>query len=199
MSPKVDKKHKENRKKQILNASYKCFSRIGFDRSTMRDICREAKLSPGAVYSYFSSKQEIIQALADTSAEWNKKLFEKTDDSLSCRKKLKEIMLTFCTKFQDPKAELGIRIDISVWAASLYDDTIKKLVKKSQARMANNIKALIIAGQEEGSISKNVDPETSAKFLLSVLLGATLQQYFDPNFNMDTYKDLIEEFMDKGF
>ncbi len=42
-----------------------CFAREGFHRTTMQDIFREADLSPGAVYSYFEGKDELIEAIAD--------------------------------------------------------------------------------------------------------------------------------------
>ena len=60
--PKVTEAHLEARHQQILNAAGACFSRQGFHQTSMQDICREAELSPGAVYRYFSSKEDIIAA-----------------------------------------------------------------------------------------------------------------------------------------
>ena len=42
-------------------AAIACFTRKGFHQTTMDDICEGAGLSPGAVYRYFASKDEIIQ------------------------------------------------------------------------------------------------------------------------------------------
>ena len=63
--PKVAKEHGEARRRQIVDAAYRCFARRGFHQTTMRDIYQEAGLSPGAVYHYFASKDEIIQASFD--------------------------------------------------------------------------------------------------------------------------------------
>ena len=63
--PKVSKEHSEARRRQIIDAAYQCFARKGFHQTTMRDIYEEAGLSPGAVYHYFDSKDEIIQASFD--------------------------------------------------------------------------------------------------------------------------------------
>jgi len=60
--PKVTEAHIEARRHQILEAARTCFSRQGFHQTTVQDICKEAGLSPGAVYRYFPSKDHIIAA-----------------------------------------------------------------------------------------------------------------------------------------
>ena len=60
--PKVTDAHLEARRQQILDAASACFARQGFHQTTMQDICRKAELSPGAVYRYFASKEDIIAA-----------------------------------------------------------------------------------------------------------------------------------------
>ena len=61
--PKVTEEHVEARRRQILAAALRCFAREGFHRATMQDIFRESDLSPGAVYSYFTGKDELMQAI----------------------------------------------------------------------------------------------------------------------------------------
>ena len=41
------------------------FARDGFHQTSMADILRQSGLSAGAVYSYFSGKEEIIAAVAE--------------------------------------------------------------------------------------------------------------------------------------
>ena len=49
---------------RILDAAKKCFVRSGFQGASMHDICKEAEMSPGALYRYFPSKEAIIEAIA---------------------------------------------------------------------------------------------------------------------------------------
>ena len=74
--PKVTEAHLEARRHQILEAASSCFARRGFHQCTMHDICAEAQLSPGAVYRYFHSKEEIIEAMCEESARHNSALIE---------------------------------------------------------------------------------------------------------------------------
>ncbi|NOT08097.1 MAG: TetR/AcrR family transcriptional regulator [Gemmatimonadales bacterium] len=58
--PKVSAPYSAARRRQILAAATRCFARRGFHQTTMRDICRAARLSSGAVYTWFPSKQAIV-------------------------------------------------------------------------------------------------------------------------------------------
>src|SRR5690606_20597809 len=69
--PKVMPEYLELRRQQILDAAAACFSRRGFHPTTMQDICKEAELSPGAVYRYFPSKESIIQAMCERGGTRN--------------------------------------------------------------------------------------------------------------------------------
>jgi len=63
MSTKTDLK--QERKKQILDAAEKVFTKRGLDKARMDDIVHESGLSKGSLYWYFKSKDAIIRALLD--------------------------------------------------------------------------------------------------------------------------------------
>ncbi|MGH3356319.1 MAG: TetR/AcrR family transcriptional regulator, partial [Nocardioidaceae bacterium] len=65
--PKVTPEHRAARREQILHAAWRCVAREGFHKTTMADVIAESRLSAGAVYGYFKSKDEILQAIADRS------------------------------------------------------------------------------------------------------------------------------------
>ena len=62
--PKISDERKLERSRQILAAARRCFVDKGFHRASMSDVIRESGLSAGAVYSYYSSKEELIAAVA---------------------------------------------------------------------------------------------------------------------------------------
>jgi len=61
MTPRPDVS--EERRKQIMDAALMVFSGKGFHQARMEDIAHQADLSKGALYWYFSSKEEIITSL----------------------------------------------------------------------------------------------------------------------------------------
>ncbi|NDV27105.1 TetR/AcrR family transcriptional regulator [Desulfovibrio sp. JC010] len=76
MARTVSKEGTQKRKEQILKAAGNCFSAKGFHQSSMADICREAGLSPGTVYHYFSSKDEMIVHFAKQELEQARQFVE---------------------------------------------------------------------------------------------------------------------------
>lgn len=50
----------EARRTQILEAATRVFARRGFDRATIKDVARAARLSEGSIYNYFRSKEELL-------------------------------------------------------------------------------------------------------------------------------------------
>jgi len=62
--PKISQAKRDARQQQILDAALACFSENGFHQTGMADIVRRAGLSHGAVYLYFQSKDDLIEALA---------------------------------------------------------------------------------------------------------------------------------------
>ena len=65
--PKISDEKRAERRTQILEAAWTCFQKEGLHSTTMDDIIRRSGLSAGAVYSYFSSKDELIIAAVTTS------------------------------------------------------------------------------------------------------------------------------------
>jgi len=63
--PKLKPDTQRARREHILDSAERCFAHAGFHRTTMQDICREAAISPGALYVYFASKEDLIAGIAE--------------------------------------------------------------------------------------------------------------------------------------
>lgn len=53
------------RKAQVLDAAAECFRERGFHRSSLAQIAAAAGMSPGHIYHYFKSKEEIVAAIVE--------------------------------------------------------------------------------------------------------------------------------------
>ena len=63
--PKVSQAHLDARRQQILDAARTRFASHGFAHTSMADIVTESGLSNGAIYRYFTSKDEIVVAVCE--------------------------------------------------------------------------------------------------------------------------------------
>ena len=57
-------RERERRRQQLIVAAKRVFTKNDFNRVTMEDIAKEAEVSPGTIYLYFKSKDEIFVSLS---------------------------------------------------------------------------------------------------------------------------------------
>ena len=86
---------------QILDAARRCFTRNGFQATSMQDIFTASGLSAGAVYSHFTGKDEIVTAIADEVIDTITASF---DGAIADSKAhgLEDILEKFFTALQQP-------------------------------------------------------------------------------------------------
>lgn len=65
----LNKKIRDERKEQILNAALRLFARKGVGSTKVSDIASAADISHGLVYQYFVSKEEIFETLVKNAIE----------------------------------------------------------------------------------------------------------------------------------
>src|SRR5262245_65834051 len=89
--PKLKPEVQTARREHILDAAERCFARAGFHRTTMHDICKQAGVSPGALYVYFDSKEALIAGIAERDrADFGERLaaLAKADDFLEALREI---------------------------------------------------------------------------------------------------------------
>jgi len=67
--PKVSQEHMDARRQQIVDAARARFASHGFARTSMADIVSESGLSNGAIYRYFTSKDDIVVAVCEQGSQ----------------------------------------------------------------------------------------------------------------------------------
>ncbi|MET0928027.1 MAG: TetR/AcrR family transcriptional regulator [Aeromicrobium sp.] len=67
--PKVKQAHLDARRQQIVDAARTRFTDRGFAGTSMADVVAEAGLSIGAIYRYFSSKEELVAAVCEQGSD----------------------------------------------------------------------------------------------------------------------------------
>src|SRR5262249_35862273 len=178
--PKVTEEHVAARRRQILSAAQRCFAAQGFHRTTMQDILREADLSPGAVYSYFASKDELIAAIiaammgfvADSAALFSQPL---PDGRLRRpREALAEVLERY-QRFELGTVEERARIFPHLVGEQQRDPQLNAAVRAGIERLRGGFEALAIAAQERGELDEDLDPEPFGRLAISLLHGLLLQ------------------------
>jgi len=193
--PKVTQAHTDARKNQILDGAAACFARKGFHQTTMQDICAGAGLSPGAVYSYFKSKEDIITRIALGALKRNLGLIANIEQHTTTRDKLNELADVFFKMLDNPE-DFHIRTDIELWGEALRSDKIMELRLQSFKSHEQIFAQIIAQGQENGEIVKDVDPESVARVMISMYDGLLLQKGFNENVDVWSYVAVLKKMIE---
>jgi AcrR family transcriptional regulator len=73
--------HRPSRRRQIIEAATKAFSRDGYVEARIEDVARAAGVAPTAIYYHFGSKEELFtQALRSAMAGFSERIFQARPD-----------------------------------------------------------------------------------------------------------------------
>jgi len=189
--PKVSKEYLTSRREEILDAALVCFSRDGFHRTTMRDIVSESGLSPGAIYNYFKSKEEIVEAIASQRQTKEKRLVRDAIEAGPPSNSLLRIRDAFLDELNSPKERLRRRVSVQLWAEAQRDPNIRKLVRRSFEEPRKLIFEVLSAAQKEGALATSIDLDALASFLIAAFHGLVLQREWDDRFSPDSHKAMF--------
>ena len=194
--PAVTEEHREARRRQILDAAVDCFTREGFHRTTMQDIISAAGLSAGAIYGYFESKDQIIEAIADERHLREATLIdaaEAHDDVAETVRSIARLLLLSLTEEGERKQR---RLGVQSWAEALRNPTILKQVRGGSDRARRRFAGLVLDLQSEGRLPKALDPDSFARVMIALFQGFVIQQAWDPKVKPEPYVQTVELLFD---
>jgi TetR/AcrR family transcriptional repressor of uid operon len=58
--PSLAPRLKEERRRNLLEAAWRCAARKGWAELTVDEVCQEAGVSKGSFYGYFDTKQALL-------------------------------------------------------------------------------------------------------------------------------------------
>jgi TetR/AcrR family transcriptional regulator, repressor for uid operon len=184
--PKISEEKKQARRLEILEVASRCFARQGFHRTTMEDIIRELQSSPGAVYCYFRGKDEIVEAIAEQRHNRESALLGELLTSDNVSEGLERLASTFFKMLQDPGERERRKVTIQIWAESLRDKRIRKIVERG-IRQRDLLTMALRRAQSSGQMPKDLDADALSRVLLGLVQGFILQQAWEPKLDTEGY------------
>jgi AcrR family transcriptional regulator len=169
-----------------------CFSRDGFHRTTMKDIVRASGLSPGAIYNYFSSKEEIVKAIADRRQTTERQLMINAIHKGPAIRALERVRDTFMDELEKPKERIRRRVSVQLWAEAQRNPEIRKIVRHSFEEPRRLLSEVFREAQKQGAIASWADPDALACFVIAAFHGLVLQREWDGDFSAEPHKGLLK-------
>ncbi len=127
-------KEKEQRKKAILKAARRLFVKRGCTPVTVANIAKKADLSKGAIYLYFSSKEEICaQILLDEIARFHQQVTPLFDNGKTATEVLSDFSTLYIDFFLNDRELFRILMNFMLNNSSMdfSDETDKRIIHET--------------------------------------------------------------------
>jgi len=194
--PRVTDAHRESRRRQILDASIECFAREGFHRTSMTQIIAQAGVSAGTIYLYFSSKEEIVEAIAEERHALESALAASALANPDTRQALHDLAAGYFDWLSDPLEQKRRRVTVQVWAEALRSERVASIVRDGVGQR-HQVADFVRERQHRGDFITDVDPDALSRVLLSLILGFVLQQAWDPMLDVAGYRSVLDAMIDQ--
>jgi TetR/AcrR family transcriptional regulator, repressor for uid operon len=180
--PKLKPATQRARREHILDAAELCFARSGFHRTTMQDICKEALISPGALYVYFASKEDLIAGIAERDrAEFAERFAELSaaPDFMAALSKLGEHYLS-----AEPAHKQTMGLEVALEA--MRNPKVGSIYCSVDRFVLDSFEKLFRRLAEQGRIAPDLDIPTVAKLFSMIGDGMCVRRATDPDFDVKT-------------
>lgn len=180
--PKLKPEVQLQRRERILDAAERCFARAGFHRTTMHDICKEAGVSPGALYVYFDSKEALIAGISERDrAEFAERL-----DALAGAPDFMQALRELGEQYFLEEPADSHRMCIEIGLESTRNPRVGEIFCRVDRYIAESFEKLFQRMQDEGRIAPMLPIPTVTKAFMIVADGMFWHRAIDPNFDPAT-------------
>jgi TetR/AcrR family transcriptional repressor of uid operon len=167
-----------DRRDEILQAAQTCFARSGFHQTSMQEICTVAGMSPGNLYRYFRSKEDIIagiverdraQAARDFAAVGQGHFFEGLD-------KLAQQYLV-------ERSIEEVALCAEIMAESRRNPAVARIYQAMEADVRERFIALLRSAADRGEIRRDIDFDGTVTVLFALADGLAWRRTVEPSFD----------------
>ena len=175
--PKVSAAHEQQVRERIVVAALRVFGERGFHRATMQDIVRESGLSVGAIYTYFSGKDELFLAGCDLTA--GQELGELAD-RLATVESTPERLAVAVAFFLDSAEAYGggpmAGYLVQAWAEADQEPAVREMLVRRREQIVTAGEMLLRQGIARGDLPDWADSAALSRAYSGLLDGLLLQR-----------------------
>jgi len=170
----------DQRRREIIDATWGLIVRGGFEAATMREIAAEAGFANGALKHYFPGKDEIIEGAFQRALE---RTSEHVAERVADRQGV-DALWAYVTSAMPMDAEAGeaARILLSFWEHGLANERLREIYQGHLDRWHSSLEALIAQCRADGAIRSATPDVDLAKELILMNMGATAMSVIGPQF-----------------
>ena len=162
----VNKARRAQKKREILNAAMQCFADKGFHSTSMQDVCVAVGMSPGSLYRYFSSKDDIIIAIVEEECRQSDEFTTLITESNDLFGSLSEIIGHVIHQSNQPGYA---QLSVEVYAELVRNEKAMALAIEAYAKATCALTQAISQAIERHEINSNWDPDALAEIFIALI------------------------------
>ena len=175
--PRITEAHREQRRRQILEAAWRCFQREGVQGTRIEQILAESGLAASALYRYFRNKDDIILAAIETSLQGLAHLLEpwvEQHDDLDPAAFVAQVTATV-QRFSERSGYDLRSIALHGWSEAQHNDAVRDRLARFYVAFRARLSAKVVRWQARDHVHSQANPNEVAQALLSLILGDVVQ------------------------
>lgn len=160
-----------NRQFEIIEAAGKIMTTSGVSGLTIKKLAKEIKLSEGAIYRHFESKEDIIVSMLEFLAD---KMFERLKEVTNSSKPEEQFKALFQEQFRYFKA--NPHYVVAVFSDGLLEESIRinEVISKIMVVKRSILLPIIKSGQASGVFTSAISFEDMTQIVIGTF---RLQMY----------------------
>jgi AcrR family transcriptional regulator len=186
---------RESRREQILEAALACFSEDGFHQTGMADIVKRSGMSHGAVYVYFQSKEDIIEALADDRHAREALLNSAVRDAAGPIEALHALVRAYAARMTDPADEPRRRVGIHGWSEALRSPRVHARIVAGIHMPLKLIAELVRRAQRMELLANDLSADAIARSFIALFQGFVLQAAWGEKLDIDACIAVVDRML----
>ena len=180
------------RRTQVLDAARICFTRSGFRGASMQEICAEAKMSPGALYRYFPSKEAIIEAIAEDERCDAAAIVETMRGTAPLIDRITNCSLGY---FAYMREEGASSLMAEIGAESLRNSAIGQRFARIDNNVRDTVREIFLGAVAAGEIPPIDDMNATIGMLMAAVDGIALRQISDPDMTLARIEPVLRRML----
>lgn len=173
------------------------FTQRGFSNVSMRDICREARVTPPTVYYYFKNKEALFEAVVRESimmTEFMKLLSDACGRSLEPSRQIRAFARTYLSSFPNKLINVGLYLRRS----TELDPVGAKTLMAEFARIESLLTEIVRNGIRIGEF-RDTDPRMASECLLGMMNRFIFQRiHFQRSYRASEAASYLTDFFLRG-
>jgi AcrR family transcriptional regulator len=153
----------------------------------MQDICSEAELSPGAVYRYFRSKEEIIEGMGEHRQRENAERLDLAMSKATTAEVFDELMRVFFIDRDESEFSDYCALTIEFMSEAPRNERVRESLRRTSAAVRDGLAAMVRQSQARGDIEASLDPEAMARVMIAIYQGFLIQKLVEPDLDVLAY------------